>query len=148
MCIRDSSNPVGPDDRKPRFCGDRQRRRGLRRWQRRAGDTPDPDKTWSGWTPAQDAKVASPPARFLQYRARLRGDDTTLRTIEVFYKTRNQPPVVAIAAPQSGDVWRGTKTLRWSGTDPDRDTLNYEVELSSDGGKTCLLYTSPSPRDS
>jgi hypothetical protein len=59
-----------------------------------------------------------------------------LRTVEVFYKTRNQPPVVAIAAPQSGDVWRGTKTLRWSGTDPDRDTLTYEVELSSDGGKT------------
>lgn len=102
----------------------------------RSGDTPDPDAAWSVWTPAQAAKVASPPARFLQYRARLSETDTTLRTVEVFYKTRNQPPVVAIAAPQSGDVWRGTKTLKWSGTDPDRDTLSYEVELSGDGGKT------------
>jgi tetratricopeptide (TPR) repeat protein len=35
-------------------------------------------------------------------------------------------------------VLRGTKTLRWSGSDPDKDTLSYEAQLSSDGGKTWL----------
>jgi hypothetical protein len=44
----------------------------------RSGNTLEPDATWSSWQPAAtndlgELRVASPPARYLQYRARLSG---------------------------------------------------------------------------
>jgi hypothetical protein len=110
----------------------------------RSGDVAEPDATWSAWTSATAdngapgyGRIASTPARYLQYRVTLPGNpDTALRTVEAFYLTRNQPPTLAITSPRPGEILRGTKILRWSGTDPDRDTLSYRVELSGDGGKT------------
>lgn len=108
----------------------------------RSGDVAEPDATWSAWSRpyshAPGEKIVSPPGRYLQYRATLIGSGDaapSLRAVEAFYLTRNQAPTVAIAAPRGGEVWRGSKTLRWSGVDPDKDTLTYDVELSSDGGK-------------
>ena len=113
----------------------------------RSGSVAEPDATWSDWSPAittpTGAKVASPPGRYLQYRVTLTPGDggaetgsPALRVVEAFYRTPNQAPTVAITAPRGGEVWRGTKTLRWTGTDPDRDALSYEVQVSGDGGKT------------
>lgn len=113
--------------------------------QTRSGETAEPDATWSDWSrvyggASAGETIASPPGRYLQYRATLLdgagGGGPSLRAVEVFYLTRNQAPVVTLAAPRAGEVWRGTKTLRWTGSDPDKDTLSYEVSLSPDGGKT------------
>lgn len=109
----------------------------------RSGDVAEPDATWSSWSRAYKhaggEKVQSPPARYLQYRATLVGTQTAsprLRTVELFYLGRNQRPAIAITAPRVGEVLRGAHVLRWSGSDPDKDTLSYHVTLSADGGKT------------
>lgn len=111
--------------------------------QTRTGDVPQPDASWSEWsraygTPTGDT-IVSPAGRYLQYRATLTGqgaDLPTLRAVEAFYLPPNQAPRLALVVPAGGEVWRGQKTLRWSATDPDRDTLSYEVTLSGDGGRT------------
>lgn len=108
----------------------------------RTGNVAEPDTTWSSWSRpysfAGGEKIVSPPGRYLQYRATLEGSGDTspaLRTVEAFYLTRNLPPTVTISSPRGGEVWRGSKIVRWSGSDPDKDTLSYVVELSVDGGK-------------
>jgi sugar lactone lactonase YvrE len=108
--------------------------------QTRTGDTAEPDATWSDWSApvvrAAGEKIASPAGRFLQYRATFTGTGSALRTVEAFYRTPNQAPTVAVAAPKPGELWHGKRTVRWAGTDPDQDALRYEVFLSGDGGKT------------
>ena len=112
----------------------------------RTGSTPEPDATWSGWSrdyaDASGETIVSPPARFLQYRATLTGG-AVLNGVDVFYLTPNQPPQVTLLAPRGGDIVRGATTIRWSGTDPDRDTLAYSLALSADNGKTWQPLTEP-----
>jgi hypothetical protein len=110
--------------------------------QTRSGNTAQPDASWSDWSRALVARtgdnIASPPGRYLQWRATLEGksDDPVLRGVEVFYRTPNQAPQVTLLAPRGGEVLRGAKTVRWSGMDPDKDALTFEVQISGDGGKT------------
>lgn len=63
--------------------------------QTRSGNTATPDATWSDWVDAAE-RVASPPARFLQWRATLRrtaeAPNPTLREVLIAYLPRNLAP--------------------------------------------------------
>src|SRR5207247_763433 len=59
-----------------------------------------------------------------------------VRQVVISYLTHNQAPTVALATPAAGEFWRGTKEVKWIGSDPDKDTLAYEVLYSSDNGKS------------
>lgn len=59
----------------------------------RSGNTRDPDKTWGGWQPLNGEKVASEPARMLQFELRFEAGGKA-RRVEVFYAPRNLPPEV------------------------------------------------------
>ncbi|HET9481345.1 MAG TPA: hypothetical protein VFP98_06275, partial [Candidatus Polarisedimenticolia bacterium] len=107
-----------------------------------SGSTPAPDSTWSGWAPvvesASGTHVASPPARFVQYRVTLTGGSASpvLRQVVLSYLTRNQAPAVTLNSPATGEFWRSTKEIKWAGSDPDKDTLTYEILYSADNGKS------------
>ncbi len=70
----------------------------------RSGNTQAPGETWSAWRPlgtqkgVSEADVPSPPARFLQWRARLRADSGSagprLRDVEAYYRQRNVEPEI------------------------------------------------------
>ncbi len=71
-------------------------------WSSRSGFSKTPDDGWSPWskevTVKGYVKIESPPARFFQYRLRLRrgsGDPPTLSTVEIAYLQRNLPPSIA-----------------------------------------------------
>src|SRR5205823_814901 len=109
----------------------------------RSGSTREPDSSWSPWMEptggASERLVASAPARYLQYRATLTAGTSggpVLRDITVRYLARNQSPTVSLSAPNGGDLLRGSQSIRWSGSDPDKDTLTYDVFFSNDDGKT------------
>jgi len=70
-------------------------------WSTRSGLSQEPDEGWSGWSkeaPLQgSALVESPPARFLQYRLRLKRSGKSspiVSWLEVAYLQRNLPPEV------------------------------------------------------
>ena len=112
--------------------------------QTRSGDVERPDDSWSAWsaplTNAAGQTVTSPPARFIQYQAVLTGPATgaapRLRDVSLFYLPRNHAPVVSVVKPAGSDALSKTALLQWSASDPDRDTLVYDVFYSADSGKT------------
>lgn len=59
----------------------------------RSGNLDRPQKNWSAWTPVQD-RIASPGARFLQYRATLSGDGAELTGTDIAYQPRNVAPKI------------------------------------------------------
>jgi len=109
--------------------------------QTRSGDVPRPDASWSAWsapyTQPSGEKVTSPPARFLQYQALFTGTSTPkLSGVSIYYLPRNQAPTVTLFKPSAGDAISKTASLNWTASDPDKDTLSYDVSYSGDGGKT------------
>ncbi|MEM2874280.1 MAG: PGF-pre-PGF domain-containing protein [Candidatus Nanoarchaeia archaeon] len=39
----------------------------------------------------------------------------------------NEAPVVTVIAPNGGEVWNGSKSIKWNATDPDDDTLTIDI---------------------
>jgi hypothetical protein len=112
----------------------------------RSGNTAEPDATWSDWQPTHsndlgELSIVSPSTRYLQYRVRVQqSPNSSTKTpyvsrVEVIYRASNSAPDVAIGLPQGGAFWNGTKKITWNGKDPNNDTLQYNVEVSSDDGK-------------
>lgn len=67
----------------------------------RSGNLDRPQKNWSNWAAAGN-RVASPPARFIQYRATLTGESTVLSGTELAYLPRNVAPkitAIEVTAP-------------------------------------------------
>ncbi len=56
-------------------------------------------------------------------------------------------PVVNVLAPTAGQVIsrEGPLTIRWTGSDPNNDTLVYSARFSSDGGATWQMIASGTP---
>jgi hypothetical protein len=74
----------------------------------------------------------------LQYQARFTGTGAApkLSGVSVYYLPRNQAPTVSLTKPAAGEALSKTATLNWVASDPDRDTLSYDVSYSADGGAT------------
>jgi len=109
----------------------------------RTGNSSEPDGSWSPWSPAYSASddpIASPPARFIQYRVTMESSSPAvtpaLKSIGISYLPANHPPTVAFTSPSVGDTISGTKTITWTASDSDRDALTYELYYSSDNGAT------------
>ena len=67
----------------------------------RSGESGLPDSTWSEWSAfvpaAQTATIAVPPARYLQWKARMTSDGEkvpVVRRVEAAYRNRNAAPVI------------------------------------------------------
>ena len=104
----------------------------------RSGDSPIPGEGWSPWTPTLDGNIASPPARYLQYRLSLRTEapdaSPLVRQVAVSRRPKNRPPTIAIRTPEPGARLSKELTLKWQGRDPDRDKLTYDIEVSPNLG--------------
>jgi sugar lactone lactonase YvrE len=63
----------------------------------RSGNSARPDKTWSDWEPLADppnSLVRSPNARYIQWRAELKGPGAAVENVSIAYLPQNNPPVV------------------------------------------------------
>jgi hypothetical protein len=111
----------------------------------RSGNTAEPEETWSDWSAeqkdAQQAVIAAPAARFLQYRVTLATEDPALtpavHSLALRYMTTNQAPeVTSIQVPDLDAVNLDNPKkvrLKWTATDPNEDELTYSLYIRKDG---------------
>lgn len=129
----------------------------------RSGNTQLPDETWSPWSAAQSAAftVASPPARFVQVRARFSDPRATLEGLTVPFVTQNLRPVVLDVTassktpppkePRAGVPATGGEPpkhdpklkISWRVDNLDADPLRYRVSFRREGTSTSYPLTQP-----
>jgi hypothetical protein len=111
----------------------------------RAGNTPEPDDTWSDWSAEQNdpqsGNIAAPTARYLQYRITLASDNQkvtpAVRGLSLRYKTTNQAPeITSLEVPDLDAATQENPKklkLKWSAVDPNEDELVYTLFIRKDG---------------
>lgn len=112
--------------------------------QTRSGQTSAPDDSWSAWSAAMatPGKITSPPGRFVQIRARWKGNaGAVLRGVSLAFVTDNLRAVVTeVTVPSKGalpkdipssgsDIPKKESSLKlsWKTDNPDNDTLRYRL---------------------
>jgi outer membrane protein assembly factor BamB len=117
----------------------------------RSGNQAEPDETWSDWsaeqTDPQQGIIATPPARFLQYRVTLTTDHAketpALHGVTLRYMTTNQAPeVTVIEVPDldAGNLENPKKLkFRWTASDQNDDELTFNVYVRKEGWKNWVL---------
>jgi len=130
--------------------------------QARSGNTNIPDNTWSAWSApiAKPAKLKSPPARFLQLRARWSRDASAiLREVRVAFVTDNARALITeltagprktntgtSSVPESGARPDSPSTklkISWKVDNPDNDKLRYRLFYRREGDKTWFDMLEP-----
>jgi hypothetical protein len=111
----------------------------------RSGNVSEPDDTWSEWsaeqTEAEQATIAAPAARFLQYRVTLTTTNPArtpaVRAVTLRYATANQAPEVnKIDVPDLNAVNLDNPKklkIKFSAVDANEDELTYRVLIRKDG---------------
>ena len=97
----------------------------------RSGNTHRPGSGWSGWSEplaeAEGSVIQSPPARFIQWQATLRGD-ATLDRVTAHYLPQNSPPVV-----RSVNVVPESASAKDSSNSGSSNTNSYSITVSASG---------------
>ena len=111
----------------------------------RSGNGDAPDTTWSRWQAVGgEGAVASPPARYLQWKVRMASADARVDEVSVSYRETNQPPRIEdlSVAPQGQGFRDGEMSPR---TESITQTLTggQKVEYSATIGGTRGLREMP-----
>jgi hypothetical protein len=99
----------------------------------RSGSTPAPDSTWSSFQPVTGGAIASPSARYIQYRATLAGDTGNLDKVTMDYV--DPAPTATIGDPHVSGT---SATVSFSS--PDIDVASFACSLDGAAYAPC---TSP-----
>lgn len=164
--------------------GEYRARWGLYRWhgshalmiESRSGNTAKPDATWSGFAPLERPRptaeggvgqVASPAARYVQYRVTFDGPEARLGAVTLAYLPQNQraritelglaegtpaPSIGALGALAAGAtpaaaprLHQTVLKLRWKVENPDGDDLGYRLAFREENESVWRPLGGPEP---
>lgn len=111
----------------------------------RSGNTETPDASWSPWSAESSgaAPIKSPPARFLQLRAKLVGT-SELYALEAYYLPQNlrarvrNVRVKSVKPEDAGKPHSSTLALVWDVDNPDDDKLRHYLYVRREGQSAWL----------
>jgi hypothetical protein len=111
--------------------------------QTRSGNSLRPDATWSDWSPAltdsSGSPIASPNARYLQYKAELTTSNSHLDSVTSAYLPQNNPPAIhAIVVTQQAPPAAPAKTTAAAAAAP---AYSITVTDTGDAGPTSSTGT-------
>ena len=166
--------------------GEYRSRWGLFRWhgthdvtiESRSGNTAKPDVTWTGFAPLEKPRptaeggvgqVASPPARYVQYRATFGAPEGRLAAVTLAYLPQNQraritelgtadsgapaapaigglgAPAAGASAPSAPRAHQPVIKLRWKVENPDGDELSYRLAFRQENDAVWRPLGGPDP---
>jgi len=122
----------------------------------RTGNTAKPGPGWSNWAspgaPAKvgggavSGKIASPPGRYLQFRAAFTDDAASLHRVQAYYVPQNQATAVQdvtieVANKETQPTLKDSASkprspilrIKWKIENPDNDDTTYKLEVRRDG---------------
>jgi hypothetical protein len=120
----------------------------------RAGNTESPDDTWSEWsapyTEAEGSHISSPPARFIQWKAELAADTSSmtpvLQWVELVYVQRNlRPSIDELRVHPGGVVYRQVSGVE-DGMPFAQLPAPLEAELAQAQGPAAAAFANASSR--
>lgn len=110
----------------------------------RTGNTAEPDETWSAWSPAMtdpdSSRVPNPDGRFVQWRARVAGNEDAgvrISGVTIHYAPYNRPPAVrglVLDAPRPSVAAKAA--FRFEASDEDGDPVDVEVRYRAVGASS------------
>jgi len=131
--------------------------------QTRSGNSAETDGTWSAWSTPLDESgsiIASPPARYIQYKVQFAADDAQLERIALYGLRANLPPAISSlevqpyrtpqarngnpnAPPATAQNRRNNRPpqarslylIRWQASDPNEGKLVYDLYLRGEDQK-------------
>lgn len=119
----------------------------------RSGNTEKPDDTWSEWSDEyvdpSGAEIASPPARFIQWRAKLTSTDgestPVLKRVTVAYLQRNLKPSVDSVVVTAEQEREEGPSRRPPGRMPGEEPGQGESEKVAFSGKKVIKWQAKDP---
>lgn len=104
----------------------------------RSGFADPVGETWSPWQPLANERIQSPPATFLQLRAKFGKAEAHLYELRVHRRLLNRPPHVA-EVNVAPDRLKKLYKVMWKAADPDGDKLAYVVTYRPRGTTQWLM---------
>ena len=142
---------VGGPEKSAVYTSDVLRENGVARWGRvevrshggvtiesRSGFADPVGETWSDWQPLSNERIQSPPATFLQIRAKFSSADAHLYEMRVHRRLLNRAPHVA-KVDVKRDVVKNLYKVSWAAADPDGDKLGYVITYRQRGTSQWLM---------
>ncbi len=105
----------------------------------RSGQVREPGETWSPWHPLAGERIASPPGRFLQWRARLstrEPEGFALRDVRISYRGPNRQPVltdVNVTTKGAESLASAGRPTAFQQTLPGGVQIDYTVDEAGNG---------------
>jgi hypothetical protein len=112
----------------------------------RSGNSVRPDNTWSDWSApvsaAAGAPIASPNARYLQFKAELSGTGAAIDNVSAAYLPQNNPPVVrSITVLAQPAATPAPKTATASGSTASAANAPYSITVTDTGDAAPVAST-------
>lgn len=97
--------------------------------------------TATGDTFARSQPLEENTVYYARVQAIVEGEDIPSEwsdTLSFWINAENSSPVVEVVDPNGGEVWSGIRSIQWTASDPDHDSLDLTItlEFSSDGGRS------------
>ncbi|MBL8293354.1 MAG: hypothetical protein JNN08_16015, partial [Bryobacterales bacterium] len=112
----------------------------------RTGNSARPDKTWSAWsaplTAAQGAAIASPNARYVQWKAEFAGE-ATIESVRLAYLPQNTAPAIKSVTVSAQTASAGSKPT--AATSAALPTYSITVTDTGEAGPSSVSGTAAQP---
>jgi hypothetical protein len=104
--------------------------------QTRTGNSARPDRTWSDWSDVKASMIASPNARYVQWRAELNGSGPAVENVTIAYLPQNTPPVV-----RSVSVTTQAPASKTASTSAGSSSAAYSITVTDTGESSAAAGT-------